>query len=115
MLQYAAGIPEFYDAINNMVAKQLSLLDREMTFLVRNPRLLNMANKCAWLRHQLNKPAPGWSYSAPPPLLAERAPNAGEEAVEQLLGLCRHDLQVRAPSKTRHRRRILNTNIFACS
>ena len=63
LIEYAATVPEFYDAINRLVSMDPDVLNRSMSFLLRNPALLNFSSKLAYVRLQLEESFNGSYYS----------------------------------------------------
>jgi ankyrin repeat protein len=63
VIEYAATVPEFYQAINRHVADNLSALEGHMSFLLSNKALLNFANKHAWFLRRLQPSRDFGGYS----------------------------------------------------
>ena len=55
VVEYAATIPEFYEAINRLVQSDPEALAGCMSFLLRNSSLLSYQSKVSWLRREINR------------------------------------------------------------
>jgi len=55
VVEYAATIPEFYEAINRLVQSDPEVLVGCMSFLLRNSSLLSYQSKVAWLMREVER------------------------------------------------------------
>jgi len=89
VIQYCAGVPEFYDAINHLVCVEPEVLNGSMSFLLRNPALLSFRSKEAYFRLQVEDSftsmARGGHYGSDECQLVVARQNLVRSVVQQML------------------------------
>jgi len=99
VIEYAATVPEFYDAINRLVQMDPTVLNGSMSFLLRNASLLSFPSKKAYFNSQIaesfsSAPWEGYYHSNECNLIVERS-DLARTLVQQLLGLAANECRSR--------------------